>query len=266
MKKILIFFIFLSHYSYAKDYLKDLELSQEDKSSKLLEIKNISDLQKITPYDSISVIQKRYLPKTFRAEFNLSLSSNINHSFFYFGGVSGRLGFFVREDHGFGVEALYLFGPIFKVVTNNIINGPNKILPNSLFLSEFYTGVYYKWSPIFGKFALLDKSIIYFDTYMTIGGGGNKILDGQEVIKEKIADQPLRIKNEKRILQLSQEFFPALSLSLGQTFSINKNWAFNWELKWLYTFVSETTGRMHVPLDINFSLGFNYYFPESSYR
>ena len=265
MKKLFPLFVCFSICSYA-DTFKELEKIPESpsNSSQRIQIKSLSDLQRITPYTSISVIQKRYLPKTFRAEFNLSLSSIINHTFFYLGGASGRVGFFVREDHGFGFEGFAILPPIFKLVTKQMIGEPNHILPSSVVLPEFYFGGYYKWSPVFGKFAILDRKIIYFDSYMTVGGGMKWVLNGFEVIKKQIPGY--QISDERSVPLLAQQFFPSLTIGLGQIFAINQSWAFNWELQWLYTFVKYQSGTLYTPINIKFSLGVNYYFPEASYR
>ena len=269
-KFCLFFSLMAAAVSKAENSLQDLEPSPKDNSSaKEVQIKSISDLQQITPYTSISVIQKRYLPKTFRGEFNFSFSGTINHTFFYLGGVSGRLGFFIREDHGLGVEGFATLPPIFKIVTRNITGPPNHILPSTTILPQFYGGVYYKWSPIFGKFTLLDRKILYFDTYTTIGGGMHKVLNGQETIKAKAAQRGLSKVTNKESEKLVSDVCPALSLGLGQLFALNQTWAVNWELKWFYTFArieNNKEGRLYTPTDINLSIGVNYYFPEAGYR
>lgn len=266
-KKSLLIFFMAGSFSQAEDDLTELEVSPQKKSpEEKVQIKSLSDLQQITPYTSISVIQKRYLPKTFRWELNASLSSTINHTFFYLGGASARIGFFLREDHGLGVEYFGTLPPIFKVVTNNMTGPPNQILPSSVVLPQHYGGIYYKWSPVFGKFALLDKKIIYFDAYATIGGGMHKVLNGIQTIKEKINKKGLKIENEKTHSKLASEAFPTLTFGLGQLFSINQSLAVNWELKWFYTFARYEEGRLYTPSDLNFSLGVNYYFPEAGYR
>ena len=277
-KKSLLFLCLIASSSYAAGPYSDLESSpQDDSSQKKVQIKSFSDLQKITPYTSISVIQKRYLPKTFRGELNLSISADINHTFFYLGGISGRAGFFITEDHGLGLEGFAILPPIFKLTTKDMIGAPNNILPLSVIFSQFYGGIYYKWSPIFGKFALLDRKIIYFDTYATLGAGINKVLNGIETIQGKIKTECFRngkqqqgkcLKNtdERDYSKLASQIFPALTLGLGQLFSVNQRLAFNWELKWLYTFVKYEGGTLYTPTNINFSLGVNYYFPEANYR
>lgn len=227
---------------------------------KQLKIKNLSDLQQLTPYESVSVIQKRYLPKTFRGEFNLSLASVINHKFFYLGGLSARAGFFLREDHGFGIEGFVFFPPMNKWVTNEMIGSPNNILAYSFVFSQLYGGAYYKWSPVFGKFAVLNRKIIYFDMYMTLGAGWSRVVGGLDERKQQA------LKEKVPLPKLTEKFFPTFSASLGQMFALTQDWAFNWELKWFYTIVQFQDESTYKPVEINLSLGINYYFPGAGYR
>ncbi len=235
---------------------------------KQLQIKNLSDLQKLTPYQSVSVIQRRYLPKTFRSEVNLSVSSVINHSFFYFAGASARAGFFIREDHGFGVELFVFSPPFFKGLSGDLTE--KGILPVSSAFSQLYGGVYYKWSPVFGKFAVLNSQIIYFDIYMTVSLGMARILSVEETIKQKLISLNKKA-DDIEFDKLSKNFFPSGALGLGQTFALSQDWALNWEIKWIGSLFqyqkpgSDSLSSGHY-WNINFSLGLNYYFPGAGYR
>ena len=266
--KISVLFLFFLSFSLFGESLKDLESSPDrSKRIKYMQIKSLSDLQKLTPKDSVSVIQKRYMPKTFRGEFNLSLSNVINHTFFYLGGTYARAGFFVREDHGFGLEGFALLPPLFKMTANDMIGPPNSISPLGIVLTKFYAGAYYKWSPFFGKFAVLNRKIVYFDMYMTLGAGMNWLLNGRDVIEKKLGKSGIKL--EKKIVKLpnlKSNKFPAFSIGTGQMFSITQDWAFNWELKWLLTLVQYEDGQIYSSWNTNLSLGMNYYFPGAKYR
>ena len=279
MIKNIILLCFLPVSLFAES-LKNLESAPDNsKYIKQIKINSFSDLQQLVPKDSVSVIQKRYMPKTFRGELNLSVSTVINHTFFYLGGVSAKAGGFIREDHGFGVEAFVLLPPLFKTVTNDMIGPPNGIVPLGAVLSQYYFGAYYKWSPVFGKFAVLNKKIVYFDMYMTLGAGLNRVVDAVKVTSEKLKKTGRELKGGVCPAPLSKRHFPALNLGMGQMFSITQNWAFNWDLKWFLTFVQYKNEnltpcqkqqykgrRLYTPWDINFSIGLNYYFPGAKYR
>ena len=261
-----IFLLFLLPFFVFAESLSELESAPSSfKRIKRIKIESLSDLQKLSPKDSVSVIQKRYMPKTFRGEFNLSLSSVINHTFFYLAGASAKLGGFIREDHGFGVEAFVFAPPLFKMTARDMIKPPNGIVPLGVVLSQYYLGAYYKWSPVFGKFAVLNRKIIYFDMYMTFGSGMHWVLPAVDVISEQLKKTGRELKGAGNQASLSQKQFPAVSVATGQMFSITQDWAFNWELKWFLTFV-QYPNQLYTPWDINFSIGMNYYFPGAKYR
>ena len=261
-KKLVFLLFFLPQLVWAQD-MKDLEsVADTSERIKQLKVKSLSDLQKLTPYPSISVLQKRYLPKTFRGEFNLSVTSIINHTFFYSSGISARAGFFLREDHSFGLEALGLFPPIVKLVTEDLIY--RGIFTDSLVLSQFYGAAYYKWSPVFGKFAFVNNKIIYFDMYMTVGAGATRFSDREEII-ERVLLKRLR-SPKKKIPKLAKDFFPTGSLAVGQVFALSQNWAFNWELKFLFTYLQFEGQNSKVQMEAGLLLGVNYYFPKAGYR
>ena len=216
---------------------------------------DILEIQRLTPYESISVIQRRYMPKTFRGELNVSMAAIVNHHFFYLFGLTSRLGMFLREDHGFGVD-VFAFLPAFgKQVTRDLIN--NKIIPLQKNFNQFYAGGYYKWSPIFGKFSVLNEKIIYFDMYLVLGAGVSRFASGlSQELKEAH-----KIEND-----LAKDFFPSFSGSLGQLFSYSQSIAWNWELKLLYTPLEYQGVGISHRWDLSFAFGVNYYFPDVGYR
>ena len=243
--------------------LNNLEsFDPQDKSQRVkqLKIKSLSDLQQLTPYQSVSVIQKRYLPKTFRGEFNVSLSSMINHTYFYLLGASLRAGFFIREDHGFGLEGFFFINPIDKVVTKDLINAPNNIIPINPFFSQFYGGLYYKWSPVFGKFSVLNKKIVYFDTYMIIGGGASRFLTALSQERRSVLGDTVKIN------ELSQQISPTFTLGIGQMFALSQSWALNWDLKWFLSILQVKDVGSSTSSNISLSFGGNFYFPGARYR
>jgi len=177
MKIACLLLYFISNVGFAESPRRELIEESKDlnvQKIKRLKVKDISDLKNLTPFESVSVIQKRYLQKTFRGELNVSLSSIINNKFFYVAGASGHLGFFVRDAHSLGIES-YAMGLAEKLVSSDLIKPPNRILPYSFVVSQLYSGVYYKWSPVFGKFAILDRDVVYFDMFFTIGMGMTKL-------------------------------------------------------------------------------------------
>ena len=229
-------------------------------NNKSLKIKSIDELQELTPHESVSIIQKRYLPKTFRGEFNFSITSAINHTYFYLAGARLAAGWFLREDHGFGIEGIGFLPAWKKNLAVEMEAPPNGICVSTNVFSKYYLGLYYKWSPVFGKFSLTDSKIIYFDMYLTVNGGMSKLFQGpKEECPQRGGDPG----------SLPDKLFPSGGLGLGQIFALSQNWAFNWDLKWNYTMYEfeggNQAGKKH-DMGINLLIGFNYYFPGAGYR
>lgn len=259
----ILFFWFFTMIAWSNDP-RPSELEQVPDFSqqiKKLKVKQISDLTKLSPFDDISVIQRRFLPKTNRFELNLSFETMLNDNFYYIGGGSAHLGFFITEKHGLAVEGHYMLRQE-RPVTAYLSQPPNSIKSYNLIASQIYAGAYYKWSPFYGKFAALDRKIIYFDMFFTLGGGMTKISRG-------LSDKELLSLQGGEVFDfsLAKLWWPTVSLGLGQVFAISKNFGFSWDLKWkfyLYRFKNDTNSRNHS--DLSFSLGLNYYFPGARYR
>ena len=228
---------------------------------KKLKVKQISDLSKLSAFEDISVIQKRYLPKTNRFELGISLEMMLNNYFYYLGGGSGHLEFFFREKHGLGVEG-YSMLRTKKPVSIQLSQPPNRIESYTLISSQTYGGMYYKWSPLYGKFSVLNKKIVYFDMFFIFGGGMTKIKQG--LTKDAIES----IKNTEDLnLELSKIWFPTGVFGFGQVFALNKNWGLNWVFKWrYYRYLLAASEQFINHHDLSLGFGINYYFPGAQYR
>ena len=237
-------------------------LAAQKSSVKKIKVKNVSDLSKLAPFDDVSIIQKRYLPKTFRFESGLSLIGILNNAFFYSGGVFGHLGFFLRERFGLGLEGYYL-GRLEKLVSKDLNEGPNKIVAFTDYKTKFYAGGYFKWSPFYGKFAFLEKRTLYFDFFLVLGGGVASIEKG--ISEEKKRKIKITDNGSEELHDLIPQIVPALYLGFGQTFALGKNSSFTWDIKSFF----RKQEACAIPMcfsDISFSLGMNAYFPGAKYR
>ena len=261
---LILFYIFSGWMSWSEreDLSRQVEKASDSSYRiKKLKVKQISDLTQLSPFNEVSVIQKRYLPKTSRFEIGLGLDIMLDDNFYYIGGGTGHLEFFIREKHSLALEGGYMFHSQ-RPVSTYLAQPPNSVQSYNLIISQMYGGAYYKWSPFYGKFSVLNKKIVYFDMFFTFGGGITKIVRG-------LTDKELEgIKDGNVIdLTLKKTIWPTGSLGFGQVFALSKDFGFNWNLKWryyLYSFTSDDFSRGHV--DLSFSLGLNYYFPGAKYR
>ena len=233
---------------------------------KRLKVKNISDLSRLSPFKDVAVIQRRYLPKTFRGEVGLSLTGLLNNKFFYSGGVSGQLGFFIRERFGFGLDGMALWRAK-RTVSKNLMD-VNREIPFVPVNPRYYGGAWFKWNPIYGKFAFLERRIVYFDMFFLMGGGLMGLTGIDPEIKRAV-DSGMEPTNKAVLDSLTKPYWPALMLGFGQIFAVNKDAGISWALRFIgYRFdLTGPSGRQSSSqVDIHFFFGVNYYFPGAKYR
>ena len=230
------------------------EDSSHEEKLKKIQIKSVSDLSKLSPFDDIAVIQKRFLPKTSRYEAGIGPMLILNNKFFYIAGFSGRLGYFIREKHGVGVMGYAVhYHP--TILSTRLQEGPNKIIPFNHAAPRFFIGAYYKWTPIYGKFAIFNRHIRYFDMFFDFGLGAVNVITARENADYRPA------------LPMA----PAGRISAGQVFAINKNRGLFWNISYFPYFYQlkhiqsgETSMQIEHPLGVSF--GVNWYFPTVGIR
>ncbi|MCY4512218.1 MAG: outer membrane beta-barrel domain-containing protein [Bdellovibrionales bacterium] len=268
---ILIFSILLSFSVWG---IRGQETDSLQKIKKL-KVKSVSDLSRLSPFKDVVVIQKRYLPKTFRGEVGLALNGLLNNKFFYSGGMRGQLGFFVQEQFGFGVSGM-AFWRAQKDVATDLIEVNGKI-PFTNVDSRYYGGGYFKWNPFYGKFAFsfLEDHIIYFDMFFLLGGGVIYVTKGtSKEVETTIANTKLDPEkvNPNVYYAPEKKWWPAGMLGFGQTFALNKDWGLEWNLQLIVYYrrlVHDQDSSKHqkgFTTDMHLSVGVNYYFPGVKYR
>ena len=206
-------------------------------------IVNFSQIRKLENYRDIAVITRRFLPKTDRFEASFGTGMLVNDAFFDDIDMSGRLGFHFSEQYSAELS-------LFKVIPSarDVISGLQNhgVQTSSLVTPLMYFGADLKWCPIYGKMAFLNRKIIHFDHYFTVGGGST-------------------VTN-------AATSAPTLQFGTGEIFALNKNWAFRWDLDWMSYSVATNSitgagGSINQTINnIYVTLGFSFFFPGATYR
>lgn len=210
-------------------------------------INTLSDLSKLAPFDDVSVLQKRYLPKTERFQLSGGFTMVTNDPWYHGLGANVRFGYYFRERWG-----LELSGEFFSHSERDQVKdlkANNNIRTDSIVFLRDYVGADIIWSPIYGKMSLRNLRIIPFDLYFS-GGGGMVNLGNATTTSST-----------------------AMHLGTGQIFAISKATAFRWNFDWKYfsaTPYSATPTTTNLKAG-NFSyfmlsVGVSYFFPEAKYR
>lgn len=207
---------------------------------KKIDVNRLSQLAQLSAFEDIAIIQRKFLPKTERFELSGSSMFTMNNPFFNNMGASLRLGYYFTEELGieFNFTTLNVSE---KDVTENLVK--RSIKTDTLVKPENYVGVTFKWAPIYGKMALVDKKIIPFDIYFAAGLGQTKTQDSNAL---------------------------TFTGSTGQLFAITKSIAFKWDLTVnVYSAeVQASTGEVlnQSQRDLILGLGLSFFFPEATYR
>lgn len=229
-----------SETQYVKE-TKQVKASSRDET-KPVTMDTLSDLAKLQAFQDIAVIQKRFLPKTQRFEISVLGFTNVNNPFFnnLGGGVKGAYHF----SENWAVEGIgNWFGVAARQVTEDLEKKALVSAANTVTARSFM-GAAVKWSPIYGKVSLLNKSIVPFDLSFAAGGGLTKTDEaGGE---------------------------PTIHLATSQGFAISKSWAFRWDIMWnLYQAKATSASGASVKIaqnDLFIGLGVSLFIPEATYR
>jgi outer membrane beta-barrel protein len=204
----------------------------------LPEVKDLSGLGRLSQFEDIAVIQRRYLPKTGRFEFYPNLGFIINDAFFTNTVASGRLGFYFSESYSLELQALIL-GTQERKITKDL-NDNRGVTTRSLVTPQSYYGLDFKWSPVYGKMGSFNSSIVPFDLYFSGGGGMTKTNQGENVFTTHVGT--------------------------GQIYALAKWAAFRWDLSWYFYSAKATTGSSGTFTNIYAMVGLSFFFPGAKYR
>ena len=231
---------------WAKDHVPLQDEIDEDveyveagflKKVQKLDAKKLSDLSELDPFSDVSVIQRRFMPKTGRFNMGLSVTSILSNEFFLNVGLTGNATYHFLEKHGLELSGFYVYE--FLRGINRKFNEVMGIKASTnAFTSHIGLLFSYKWIPIYGKMALFDDKMSAFDFFFQFGGG---------VLRGKIRD--------------AYEWAPTGTFKLGQIFAVTRDFAIMWDASVLLTYVQ--AGLEH---EIMFSVGVSWYFPSAGQR
>jgi outer membrane beta-barrel protein len=198
-------------------------------------LEKLSDLSKLQPFNDVSILQKRYMPKSNRLQIFGGLAVNTNDPWNSSYGENLRLGYNLTE--AWGVEVTTYFMNTSPSVASNDLNSQNNVNAQSFGTVTGYTGAALIWAPIYAKMSYGTKKIIAFDMYFSAGGGSTSLTG------------------------TTASSASAVAFGSGQIFSINRSVGFRWDLT--YTSFQVPNGSAN---NLLMTLGLNLYVPEARYR
>ena len=212
---------------------------------KKLQAKQLTDLVYLSPFSDISVIQRRFMPKTGRVSASLSSVWTLSSEFFLHTGAEGHLTYHFLEKHAIELSGYYVF-TFSRGVTSSLTKEIGVNVSELQPLIGSFFGLTYKWMPVYGKITFYNKRILAFDTFFNLGLG----ISG---VNRKASSGT----------QSQMVWGPTGLIGLGQVFAISRDLGLRWDLRWHLTYELESQDILD---NILFSIGLSYYYPSAGLR
>lgn len=218
--------------------LKSPDLSDEKVESQNNKLSDFSGLGKLAPFSEISVLQKRYLPKTNRFQFTAAFTYITNNPWFLTAGVTLKGAYYFSE--AWGVEGTFSSMSSSQRKAAEELYSNNSVAADAFGFPKSYIGADAKYTPFYGKMTWLNQHIIPFEHYVTAGLGETSISTGTTA--------------------------PTLHVGTGQNFAMSKRFSVNWDLSAMYYSGKGSDGSTQSYNDILLTVGMSFFYPEASYR
>ena len=223
----------------------NVESASENEPVKKIE--NLTDLNKLSAFREISVIQKKYLPKTERFQLFAGAGTTTNSPWFLNLGVKVNIGYYFTESLGIELSGIFLTNSEREVAKE--IRTNNQLQPEKFINTKNYAGLDLVWAPIYGKLTMLNNRIIPFDMYFSLGGGTSSTNSQEGSV-------------------------PTFHIGAGQIFAVSKSMAIRWDYSWTMfqatpipdNILSAGGAQKNTYNDLILTAGLSFFFPEAKYR
>ncbi len=215
-----------------------LDANEDKAEAQNNKLTDFSGLTKLQPFSEISVIQKRFLPKTGRLQFTGAFSTITNNPWFLTMGVSLKAAYYFTE--AWGIEGTYTSMTSSQKTSAQELHDNNGVSADSFGFPKNYIGVDAKYTPFYGKMAWLNRKIVPFEHYFTVGGGNTSVSTGGSG--------------------------PTLHIGTGQNFALSKRFSANWDFSVMNYSAKATDGTVQSFSDLLLTVGMSFFYPEATYR
>ncbi len=198
----------------------------------------------------IRVIRPRYFIKRHRFELGIQAAAIVNQTFYYTYLATAIVGFHFSEQ--FSLELLGAYGYSQAKEDQAILQDDFDIKTEYTPTQLFY-GASFLWTPMYGKYQLRNGRLIYFDTFLSAGGGMIGILEKYDYCQA----------NQERSSQVVS--YPYFEFGIGQRFFISRDDSIRWDIKSPMYFsntadsscVAGSAGQSFFNQNINLQLGYS---------
>lgn len=202
------------------------------------QVEDLSGLSRLAPFSEVSVIQRRFQPKTGRFQFFAGLTNIVNDPWFLGIGADLRLDYHFSETWGVELQGSFLNNSERQAIKD--LDSENNVKTSSVISFKGYTGAALMWTPIYGKMGYFNSRIIPFDMYFSLGAGNTSVANGSGG--------------------------STIHFGTGQVYALSKGMGFRWDFSW-NAVKAKPTGASETNFNnLLLSLGVSFFFPEAGYR
>jgi outer membrane beta-barrel protein len=201
-------------------------------------LNDFNGLGRLAPFREVSVIQKRFLPKTERFQFYIGPTLITNDPFFNTIGGELKASYFLSES--WGVELNYFALTTSEKDSTKDLKSINGVSTVNLVYPKSYIGLDLMYVPIYGKMSWFNRRIVPFDLYFSAGYGTTNTQAGENA--------------------------GTVHLATGQIFSLTKAMAFRWDFSWNFYNATGIDGSKGSFNNLFLTAGVSFFFPEATYR
>jgi outer membrane beta-barrel protein len=195
---------------------------------------SLSAYGKLDAFDEMAILQRKYLPKAQRLELGLSYGFLADNAFFDIQTVYGRLAYAFTEAWAAEVSGFSANTEDSRAAKSLYENGG--VSTDFAAVPRSYLGIGARWSPIYGKLALWNHTIIPVEQFFLLGGGTTDLDGASDALTTQIGT--------------------------GYTFGIRKWLSVRVELD-VFSYSTSDGDRFN---DIHLHFGLGTFFPGAKYR
>ena len=170
------------------------------------------------PDVEVRAIRPRYFSKARKFEIGSQAMFVINRSFIYAYMLSANIGYHI--DEAWALEAVFAMGST-QSKEDEINLKESFDITTQILEPRGSQDLAVIWSPMYGKYQLTDGKVVYYDTFMALGGG--------TVSAEYLYDH---CASEEKPAPPAQSFsYSSGNVGVGQRFFLNRSMTFRWDLR-----------------------------------
>ncbi len=204
----------------------------------------------------VRVIRPRFFSKKYRFELGVQTGVISNQSFIYTLLAGGNLTFHFSET--FSLNLIYDYGVTENKADKDTLSNSDYRISTQLQRNKGAKTVAMDWAPLYGKYQLSSGKMIYFDSFISLGGGLSDV-----EYKYDYCLSGTRDGEKSKVVS-----YPSGMLGVGQRFFFSENQGFKYVLS-TYLFNANSAdgqckegqeGSSNLVQNIEFHLGYSYYF------